>query len=224
MPHDPALNHAHARLPNSRFVDVDLRASVCVDTNLREATFDNADLTGATLRNVCLLNMSIEDANEEGMRIDGTLVSDLFRAYRAQLAENREASPSTVGTQRAGAVVYAKDLARLSTFYAEVSGLATVRSEHDHVVPASAAFELVVVAIPEPLASTIVLSAPPVRRTDTAIKLVFPVMSIASARDAAAKLGGELDPPGREWAVHGATVCDGHDPEGNVLQLRQVPR
>jgi hypothetical protein len=26
----------------------------------------------------------------------------------------------------------------------------------------------------------------------------------------------------REWEFEGAKVCDGHDPEGNVFQLRQA--
>jgi len=26
----------------------------------------------------------------------------------------------------------------------------------------------------------------------------------------------------REWELRGANVCDGHDPEGNIFQLRQA--
>jgi len=47
------------------------------------------------------------------------------------------------------------------------------------------------------------------------------VPSIAASRETAAKLGGELNPPEREWEFDQAKVCDGHDPEGNVFQLRQ---
>jgi hypothetical protein len=45
---------------------------------------------------------------------------------------------------------------------------------------------------------------------------------MTACRETAAKLGGELDPPERERLFQLSIVCDGHDPEGNVLQLRQV--
>jgi hypothetical protein len=53
------------------------------------------------------------------------------------------------------------------------------------------------------------------------VKLAFPVASIAQARAAAAGLGGQVDPLEREWRFGANKVCDGHDPEGNVLQLRE---
>jgi hypothetical protein len=34
-------------------------------------------------------------------------------------------------------------------------------------------------------------------------------------------LGGQVDPAEREWNDQGCLVCDGHDPEGNVVQFRQ---
>ena len=122
---------------------------------------------------------------------------------------------------RPGAVIYAKSLPRVSGFYAGVIGLDIVRSESDHVVLESPLYQLVVLSIPEAIASTIQISSPPLQRTGAAIKLVFVVPSIAACREAAAKLGGEIHPPEREWRFHGAIVCDCHDPEGNVLQLRQ---
>jgi len=123
---------------------------------------------------------------------------------------------------RAGAVVYAKDIARVSAFYAGVAGLRIAHSEDDHIVLESNGLQLVVVAIPEPIASSIEIETPPVRREDTPIKLVFPVPSISAARVAAPKHGGELNAEEREWAFQGTRVCDGHDPEGNVVQFRQI--
>ncbi len=61
----------------------------------------------------------------------------------------------------------------------------------------------------------------PVRRTDTPLKLAFDVDSIAAARDAALNLGGGIDPAEREWTFQGRRVCDGYEPEGNVVQLRE---
>ena len=61
----------------------------------------------------------------------------------------------------------------------------------------------------------------PVRRADTPIKLVFTVASIEAARVLAAARGGQIDLPEREWQFREFRVCDGHDPEGNVVQLRE---
>lgn len=121
----------------------------------------------------------------------------------------------------AGAVVYAKDIGRVSQFYSRVAGLEK-RDENDRfVVLESSSFQLVVVATPARIAAHIQIASPPVRREDTAIKLVFLVPSIAEARLAAAEAGGALNGTEREWQFQGARVCDGHDPEGNVFQLRE---
>jgi predicted enzyme related to lactoylglutathione lyase len=125
-------------------------------------------------------------------------------------------SPSIV----AGAVVYAKDVARVSRFYAQVCGLEIVHEVADHVVLEADGYELVVVEIPAAIAVNIRIETPPLRRENTAVKLVFWVENIAAARTAAQAAGGELNPPEREWQFQGARVCDGHDPEGNVIQLR----
>jgi predicted enzyme related to lactoylglutathione lyase len=127
-----------------------------------------------------------------------------------------------VSTQaKQGAVIYAKSLPLVSGFYAGVIGLEVAHSEADHIVLESPLFQLVVLSIPKAIASSVEIAGPPVRRTNAPIKLVFVVPSIAACREAAAKLGGEINPPEREWRFHQSVVCDGHDPEGNVLQLRQ---
>jgi predicted enzyme related to lactoylglutathione lyase len=81
--------------------------------------------------------------------------------------------------------------------------------------------QLVIVRVPRRIAESICIETPPVRREDTPIKLVFSVADINAARKAAVKEGGAINPVGREWEFEGAKVCDGHDPEGNVFQLRQ---
>ena len=121
----------------------------------------------------------------------------------------------------AGAIVYAKDIARLAHFYAEVMALEIMHEAADHVVLESETLELVIVAIPEPTAARIVISSPPARREYTAFKLVFAVDSLVEARVVAAAAGGGVDAPGKEWDFQGARVCDGFDPEGNVIQLRE---
>lgn len=121
-----------------------------------------------------------------------------------------------------GAVVYAKDVSRVRAFYEAVVGFAATELASDHVVLRLPAFELVIVEIPRAIADSFEIAAPPLRRSDTAIKLVFPVDGIAAARTLARRHGGELDPPEKEWVFQTFRVCDGHDPEGNVIQLRQI--
>jgi predicted enzyme related to lactoylglutathione lyase len=125
------------------------------------------------------------------------------------------------GQPNAGAVIYAKDLTRVSAFYADALGFPVTHSEPDYVVLGSPTFQLVIVAIPVHIAEAIDVTEPPARRSDTPIKLVFTVASIDAARASAAARGGELDPPEREWQFQGFQVCDGHDPEGNVVQFRE---
>jgi predicted enzyme related to lactoylglutathione lyase len=121
----------------------------------------------------------------------------------------------------AAAVVYAKDLDRVSEFYESVAGLSVTAREATYVVLSGDGFRLIVVAVPHWLAMDIVISDPPTRREDTPIKLVLPVASLAAAREAAPAYGGVVDPPDREWAFDGTRVCDGNDPEGNVVQLAE---
>jgi len=47
------------------------------------------------------------------------------------------------------------------------------------------------------------------------------VASLAEARAEAPSLGGALYPSDREWEGKGFRACDGYDPEGNILQLRE---
>jgi predicted enzyme related to lactoylglutathione lyase len=123
----------------------------------------------------------------------------------------------------AGAIVYAKDIQRLARFYAEVADLEVMHEVADHVVLESETHELVIVAIPAATAARIVIATPPARRETTAFKLSFAVPSLADARLAAKAAGGELNPPEKEWDFQGMRVCDGCDPEGNVIQLREAP-
>lgn len=122
------------------------------------------------------------------------------------------------------AVLFAKDAAALATFYHETLGLTPSTWQADHVVLSSLGFDLVVHQIPERLAQAVTLDAPPRRREQAAMKLCFPVENIERARAAAAALGGVLDPPASEWMDGDAATCLGHDPEGNVFQVRARAR
>jgi predicted enzyme related to lactoylglutathione lyase len=100
---------------------------------------------------------------------------------------------------RAAAELYAKNLQRLATFYAQVARMSFSKSAKDYVVLESESFQLVVVQIPK-----------------------FFLEGIADVRAMVADAGGELNPMELEWIFDGNRVCDGHDPEGNVFQLRQI--
>ncbi|MDQ8036182.1 MAG: VOC family protein [Pedobacter sp.] len=122
---------------------------------------------------------------------------------------------------QAGAVIFSKDINVLARFYENLLVLTRTHAEPDHIVLESAHLQLVIHGIPTHIARSIHISSPPARREDTPIKLFFPVESLAAARKAAALLGGELNAAAKEWEARGFRACDGHDPEGNVFQLRQ---
>ncbi len=120
-----------------------------------------------------------------------------------------------------GAVLFAKDLPRMAEFYVGVAGLLVVHSEAELIVLESPAQQLILHGLPKQVAKTITISSPPKRREDTAVKPIFPVASLAHARSHAPGLGGELNPSKKEFAARGFRACDGHDPEGNVIQFRE---
>ena len=133
-----------------------------------------------------------------------------------------EAREAAVGEwPRAGAVIYAKDVDRLAGFYSQVLGLIPVERQGDHTVLESLWFQLVLLQVPAAIAASIAISSPPTRRSDTAIKPVFFVPSIARVRAEVEACGGVMNPERTQWSFRGATVCDGLDPEGNVLQFRE---
>ncbi len=121
----------------------------------------------------------------------------------------------------AGAVLYAQNMECLAAFYSGVLGLETLARDDEHVLLESPAFQLVVLQIPGHIASTVQITVPPVRRTNAAVKLVFFVSSIADVRASAEARGGVMNAADKEWLFDGWKVCDGLDPEGNVVQFRE---
>jgi len=97
-----------------------------------------------------------------------------------------------------------------------------VESDHDFVTMVSDAWEITIVAISDEEAATIEIADPPTRRSHTPIKLAFQIASLPETRSAAKIAGGTVD--GAEWIYKGDLVCDGQDPEGNVVQFRSALR
>jgi len=120
-----------------------------------------------------------------------------------------------------GAVIFAKDVARVARFYAGMLSMTATTLEGGDVVLESADLQLVIHTIPPRIAKTIAITTPPKPRTDTAMKPFFAVDSLADARSRAVALGGALNPPQKEFETRGFRACDGHDPEGNVVQFRE---
>ena len=67
-------------------------------------------------------------------------------------------------------------------------------------------------------------AAPPTRRAKASFEPVFFVHSLDSVRTTVGAHGGAMEPREKEWSFNGAAVCDGVDPEGNVIQVREVGR
>lgn len=120
---------------------------------------------------------------------------------------------------RAGALIYAKDLARLSDFYQSVLVMRLLVADGEHHVIESADFQLMIHAIPPHIASTFEIATPPDLREEQAIKLFFTVADLSAAEGTARLLGGGVF----EKSIQGPgfVARNGHDPEGNIFQLRQ---
>ncbi len=119
------------------------------------------------------------------------------------------------------AVIFAKDIHALASFYREVAEMTEVQADKDHIVLNEDGFQVVIHGIPKKIAATIEITSPPKIREQTPIKICLPVSSIAHARTKANDLGGRIGPKAKEWVARGFRACDGYDPEGNVFQVRE---
>jgi predicted enzyme related to lactoylglutathione lyase len=118
----------------------------------------------------------------------------------------------------ATALIFAKDMQRLTDFYHEALGLPVVAAP---MAPGWIEFDaggvrLALHGIPPRVAKQIEITNPPRAREETPIKLIFEVDDIGEARRRLVQFGATMFEP----RTNG--VCDGLDPEGNVFSL--VPR
>ena len=125
---------------------------------------------------------------------------------------------------RTGAVLFAKSLDQVAAFYSVVLGLAEANRADDHILLESPGFQLVVHRIPGSHSASGGGSTAPARRAQAAFKPVFFVPSIARLRALAETHGGRMEAEDQEWSFDGVKVCDGLDPEGNVIQFREQAR
>lgn len=118
-------------------------------------------------------------------------------------------------------VVFVANVEAVAAFYESLAAMKRLAGDADHVVLEISGFQLVVHRLrgePEPVRSRSGLAEP---REDSYVKLCLPVESIAAARVRAARAGGAIKPTQAEWSARGFRACDGHDPEGNVIQVRE---
>lgn len=118
-------------------------------------------------------------------------------------------------------MVYALEVPRMTAFYSSLTLLTIEETDPAFVVLGVGEFQLVIVAVPPRIRATITLATPPLERADTPIKVVLPVRSLSATRSQAPSLGGRVWPASDEWVFQGRRVCDGVDPEGNVVQFAE---
>lgn len=119
-----------------------------------------------------------------------------------------------------GLVVFAKNKKRVSAFYRQTLGLLAVEEETSHDLLQGPGIEIVIHTIPRQIAADIQITRPPQVRDETPLKPTFVVPDLGAVRAAAQATGGWLKPAEQAWQIRGATVLDGHDPEGNVVQFK----
>ena len=123
---------------------------------------------------------------------------------------------------KSGAVIFAKDIERVARFYEGVIPMeimarkdGVIRLENDMV-------QLVIHSLSPDVARQIEIATPPVQRMQAAVKLVFAIDSLKRVRGVAGELGGGIKPASAAFKWAGFRACDGHDPEGNVIQFREA--
>lgn len=115
-------------------------------------------------------------------------------------------------------VVFVADVRRVGKFYREIASMDVLIDEDDYSVMEVEDIQVVI----HRLRGEPAVDAAAVRvREDSYVKLCLPVSSIAAARALAAANGGAIKSAEHEWEARGFRACDGHDPEGNVIQVRE---
>jgi predicted enzyme related to lactoylglutathione lyase len=116
------------------------------------------------------------------------------------------------------AMLFAKDMEKMSAFYREGLGLAIVpeKSSKGWTVFDAEGALFALHEIPAAIASHIEIKDPPEERSDTPIKLVFQTAEMEAVCASVEAAGGRLFPP------RSSGSRDALDPEGNVFQLKRA--
>ena len=106
------------------------------------------------------------------------------------------------GPAAAGVLIYAKNLDLLAQFYAQILGMRELHRRDEIVVLQSAHLQLLIHAIPAPIAEHVHVSTPPAKRENVALKFFATVDSMAAARALAAQLGGQVHCTDLRQVIH----------------------
>lgn len=120
-----------------------------------------------------------------------------------------------------GAVLYAKNLDRLTEFYLAIGGQQTDGTKGEFTVIASSKTDFILLQTPTEIASQIVIEDPPSVRSTTPLKPIFQTPSIDGVLKIISEIGGRPVPGAKPWKFRQYLVQDIVDPEGNVIQLWQ---
>jgi predicted enzyme related to lactoylglutathione lyase len=118
--------------------------------------------------------------------------------------------------------IFAKNVEQVSLFYQQALKLKVQASDKTHDLLVGQNHEVVVHAISKSYAESIKIESPPIKRDDVALKPIFVVDDLELVRTAAKATGGYLKPLKQAWRFRGFIVLDGCDPEGNVIQFKQI--
>lgn len=129
---------------------------------------------------------------------------------------------SQVPVLPASFVIYAKDVATMAAFYELTLALSLLETGPGFILLGGGALEIAVVQIPDAIARDVDISTPPYLREETPLKFSFLVRDLEQVHRLAIAAGGGTQPPGAAWHWRGQLHLDGHDPEGNIVQFRQI--
>lgn len=119
------------------------------------------------------------------------------------------------------AVLFVADVRHVADFYRELFAMNRIDGDADHEVLQLQGFQLVIHRLRGERDPSKDAEGKVIVREDSYTKLCLPVLSIDAARTRAEALGGFVKPAAHEWEARGFRACDGHDPEGNVIQARE---
>lgn len=123
-------------------------------------------------------------------------------------------------TPKPSVVIFVADVQRVAEFYRELASMTIEVEDSAHVVLDIEGFQLVIHLLHGEPAVVDVAKAVHARE-DSYLKVCLPVASIDAARVTAAAKGGAIKSRDHEWTARGFRACDGHDPEGNIIQVRE---
>lgn len=117
-----------------------------------------------------------------------------------------------------GLILYAKNLNALADFYINALGFEKVDGDETYAKLLNQETELVILQAPPEF-----VDEPTAPRELVPMKPIFFVnASLGEMRTSITQNGGFFKPPESEWKFNDHIVCDGHDIDGNIFQVRSA--